>query len=552
MAETKTDFSFEISLSVLNHLGRNLYRNFLTVLGEAISNSWDADAENVHIFIDKKKNSFVIKDDGIGMTAKDFQDKFLKIGYSKRKEQVTSTLKHRPYVGRKGIGKLALLSCANKIYILTKTQNTEITGGIIDNSGLDDAIKSDMTPDKYKLGEINFQNFSTLTQNFNQGTILYFDGIKDGIKNSIDQLRNLLALYFRFSLVDNDFNIYVQDKIISLDELDGLVSNTQFLWNINNLKDPFVSEKLLRSEKLLEKETIESKAKFTGFIASVAFPKDLKVVSTDEKLSVDLFVNGRLREKDILKHIPTARIVENYLYGQIHYNELEGEIDRFTSSREGIVADDPVFKKFLEDLREILTTIINDWDSFRIKHRNDGDPESNRISKRERKSRELFNAVSFDFSLPNDSPNKKRIDSWVDDLGEDAQYNFTSYAECFISENLIRRYLDENKIPLTTEALRDITRFRQNTQNSLDKANLSIPLRVNENDLSFLDMDGLAYLADNQKDGTPCLARDADNYKPMRDALMHTSRLTDLAKSRLNSVYENIKNRINILLKNSK
>lgn len=30
-------FNFNISLSVLNHLGRNLYRNFLTVLGEAVS-----------------------------------------------------------------------------------------------------------------------------------------------------------------------------------------------------------------------------------------------------------------------------------------------------------------------------------------------------------------------------------------------------------------------------------------------------------------------------------------------------------------------------------
>lgn len=32
-------FQFDISLSVLNHLGRNLYRNFITVLGEAISNA---------------------------------------------------------------------------------------------------------------------------------------------------------------------------------------------------------------------------------------------------------------------------------------------------------------------------------------------------------------------------------------------------------------------------------------------------------------------------------------------------------------------------------
>ena len=80
-----TPFTFEISLSVLNHLGRNLYRSFGTVLGEAISNAWDADAQNVRIYLDPDKNGFWIKDDGVGMSPDDFQNKFLKIGYSKRK-----------------------------------------------------------------------------------------------------------------------------------------------------------------------------------------------------------------------------------------------------------------------------------------------------------------------------------------------------------------------------------------------------------------------------------------------------------------------------------
>ena len=103
-----TDFQFNISLSVLNHLGRNLYRNFITVLGEAISNSWDADANNVWIDIDKEKSIFRITDDGVGMTADDFQTKFLKIGYSKRKEGATRSGKERPCIGAKGIEKLAL------------------------------------------------------------------------------------------------------------------------------------------------------------------------------------------------------------------------------------------------------------------------------------------------------------------------------------------------------------------------------------------------------------------------------------------------------------
>ena len=109
--EDNKPFTFNISLSVLNDLGRNLYRSFITVLGEAISNSWDADAKNVWIDFDRKSNNFVIKDDGDGMTRDDFQNKFLKSDILRERAEVRYPPKGRPYIGRKGIGKLALLSC---------------------------------------------------------------------------------------------------------------------------------------------------------------------------------------------------------------------------------------------------------------------------------------------------------------------------------------------------------------------------------------------------------------------------------------------------------
>lgn len=151
--QNKFKFSFEISLSVLNHLGRNLYRNFITVLGEAISNAWDADANNVWIYIDRDDNSFFIKDDGCGMNGSDFQNKFLTVGYSKRDDKGMLSPNKRPYIGAKGIGKLALLSCAEKISILSKTPSTEYIGGLIDNIGLTDAIKHNLKPDEYSLGK---------------------------------------------------------------------------------------------------------------------------------------------------------------------------------------------------------------------------------------------------------------------------------------------------------------------------------------------------------------------------------------------------------------
>ncbi len=196
--KTKTAFSFNISLSVLNHLGRNLYRNFITVLGEAISNSWDADATNVWIYIDREKNSLVAKDDGDGMTSDDFQNKFMKIGYSKRKAGIDKTVSNRPFIGRKGIGKLALLSCAKRIHIISKTKDTDFVGGIIDNTELDTAINDDLNPQQYPLESVDLSLFDSLTGNLEKGTIIYFEEINDGIRNRVEYIRKLVALFLCF------------------------------------------------------------------------------------------------------------------------------------------------------------------------------------------------------------------------------------------------------------------------------------------------------------------------------------------------------------------
>ncbi|MBF0458428.1 MAG: ATP-binding protein [Nitrospirae bacterium] len=543
-------FTFEISLSVLNHLGRNLYRSFATVLGEAISNSWDADAKKVYIYIDK--DSFFIKDDGIGMSAYDFQNKFLKIGYSKRKEAKISPVNKRPYIGMKGIGKLALLSCAEKITVISKKDKGEYVGGIIDNSGLNKAITDDLKPHEYHLNGFSLDTFAQHIKGHDHGTIIYFENIKDGIKHSLKFLKKVVALYFRFSILDKAFDIYMNGEQITLDSLGELASNTQFLWTLNTIDDPFI--KILEG-KTKEKRPLNPNGNINGFIASVIKPSHLTIRDMKERVTIDLFVNGRLRERNILQHIPTERLVESYLYGQIHYNDLDDGKDRFTSSREGIVPDDPKYKELLDELgNNVINKILDDWDNWRRKYREDGDPDNMHITKKARKAGELFNVVSLDFTLADDSKNKDKIDRWINDLSSDAGFNFPSYAECFISENLIRNYIGEKHIPLSSEADKEVKKWRKSVDVATGKGNISISIRKNDDDLSYLSMDFLANLIDKFKHDSPpqaSLSRDATEYKPFRDAIAHTARLTDKAKSRLTTVYDNIIHRLKKLLSNS-
>ena len=546
-------YTFNISLSILNHLGRNLYRSFITVLGEAISNSWDADAKKVWIYIDRDNNTLIIKDDGFGMTENDFQNKFLKIGYSKRKDNTTSTASGRPFIGRKGIGKLALLSCAKRITVLTKTANTDLVGGVIDNSGLDEAIKDDVSANEYNLVEPSKEIIEKYNKDFSNGTIILFDEINDGIKNRIEYIRKLVALYFRFSLLDSSFSIILNDNEIKLEELKELMDNTQLLWRINNPNDPYLKDYLEKQDTLKRKADLSIKSSsINGFIASVEKPSMLKIRGSEEKVSIDLYVNGRLREKDILKHIPTARIVESYLYGQIHYNDLDDENDRFTSSREGVVSDDPKFLNLLKEVEKLLKKIIEDWDVWRIELKQDGDSENKRIPPKERKSKELFNEISKDF-IPTgtNEPNKKKVEKWVSELDEDATFNFSSYGECFISENLLRKYITDKGIALGDKREKEVKEYRKKAEDAKNAANISFDIREDDNDLSYFAMDDLTYMVETVSKGEmkkASLHRDAQEYKPIRDAMSHTSSLTKAAKNKLNATYENIKARIIHLL----
>ena len=112
-------YFFTLDLRVLDHLGINLYSNAAAVLSEAVANPlWDADAQLVKV--DIAATQITIEDNGIGMTLKQINDRFLKTGYDKRVNEGETSARGRAFMGRKGIGKLALFSIANEIEVQTR------------------------------------------------------------------------------------------------------------------------------------------------------------------------------------------------------------------------------------------------------------------------------------------------------------------------------------------------------------------------------------------------------------------------------------------------
>lgn len=386
---------------------------------------------------------------------------------------------------------------------------------------------------------------NTFIGNRECGTLIKFRGLKPSIAKSKENIRRAIAMYFRFVLLDQKFKIFLDGDEVALKDLGDLPDNTEFLWKINDAGDDDFVEYV--AKKVKSNKSLKSKLAMHGFIASIDLPRNLKVFGTDEKIGIDLFVNGRLREKNLLQYLQSARVPESYMYGQIHFDELDGKdgIDRFTSSREGIIADDEKFQELLSELKTIMKKIIEDWDKLRIENREDGDGENKRLTKKDRASMTLYNEVSNSFGKSN------KVEKWTKDLHNDAVFNFSSYAECFVSENLLRKYLKEKGHAFSDAENNEIKRWRDREEKLKNEGNIQIDIRKDDDDLFYLAMDYLAGAADLPPKGiSPQVGITVDEkiFTPIRNAVMHTSRLTDEAKSRLTSTYDNIKARLVKLL----
>ncbi len=354
----------------------------------------------------------------------------------------------------------------------------------------------------------------------------------------------------------------MNDDPITDADLADLSAATQFLWNVNEFEGTF-----LGTLKQLAKEQISLKSELPleGFVGSVQLPRNLKIYGMDERVTIDLFVNGRIREKNVIRHIPTQRIVESYIYGQIHYAELDREgADPFTSSREGVVESDEKFQSLLGYLkRELLPKVFDDWDKFRLEIGKEGDDDNKRKSRKDRKAASFVEAAEDEYRGKDDQGQEAlgvedaqgdvsdNVDGWLKELRPDAEFNVSAYMDCFLSENLLRKFIRQNQPALVPGVKDEITEWREKEEKNKEAANVSITIRRDDDDLEFLGMDALAVTVegDGAKSKPQSLWKDAIAYKPVRNAVGHTGVLSDVAKKHLSMTFENIKGRVRAIIK---
>ena len=122
--------NFRTRARALDLLGRQQIAGIPTAINELIKNAHDAYADNFDIDYLRNDNLLVLRDDGLGMTLEEFENRWLTIGTESKVLNAKSSLPPvdpskpiRHIMGEKGIGRLAIASIGKQVLILTHATN---------------------------------------------------------------------------------------------------------------------------------------------------------------------------------------------------------------------------------------------------------------------------------------------------------------------------------------------------------------------------------------------------------------------------------------------
>ncbi len=118
--------TMKVGSKILEILSKRIYTTPWNSLKELVSNSFDADATEVHINYLPEENKLIVKDDGIGMDYKDFDEHFTFIvGSLKRLHGEKTPRFQRPIMGKVGVGFIAISELCDKVKVISGKEDSD-------------------------------------------------------------------------------------------------------------------------------------------------------------------------------------------------------------------------------------------------------------------------------------------------------------------------------------------------------------------------------------------------------------------------------------------
>ena len=368
----------QIAYGAVKHFGRNLYTSNPPAITELIANSWDAyctECNILYIDIEKdldKKTSFLIVDDGIGMTDEELSGRYAISGTEKNTDSVRRPdgITLRPYMGRKGIGKFSAFSLGDSYVLYTKSDiDTQWKKMIFNYELLLEDRPTVPIAVEYidSLQELK-EFFPDLEEN-TTGTIVYIPEMRRKIiSSSIEGLKNLISRRFSINVINNhDFSLKINSEIVDLSQHfydDNLEFVYYFGTELEEIKQRFPN--IPENNFYKEDDEFFTDYSISGWLGTVEIPSQLLA---DENISISgviVYIHGKLADEDILRDKLKNRITNSYFLGEVNADFLQNEEeDPVLSSREGLNKEIPNVKLLIEKLSKISNKLNANWNNLR-------------------------------------------------------------------------------------------------------------------------------------------------------------------------------------------
>ena len=370
---------------VIEHLGVRMYSTIPPVLGELIANAYDADATKVRIELyDTEEKKIVIKDNGLGMSFDDINEKFLVIGRNRRENEDT-TPGGRKVIGKKGLGKLSFFGIVQTITINTVSEGkrnifTMDWNDLMNSTGgqyqMTPDVVDEIVDDDQKGTEITLTNITRATD-FSEG--LLADSIA------------------RFFIFDEDFIVTIsrnnENPIRLSNEMHFSAFGEEFFWDF---PEDFKSIEL----------KYEHRSKIKGKIITSEKPIPPRYNSR----GVSLFSRGKLVQAPYQFSDSTSSHFFSYLTGWLEVDFIEDfSEDVISTNRQSLNWGHEQTGKLHKYLEECLKFVQSDW----------------RKKRREKKKKHINQSTDID------------IQSWQDSLPESMQNSLVSLIDEFTNSEEI-------------------------------------------------------------------------------------------------------------------
>jgi hypothetical protein len=327
--------------NTIQHLGISLYSQLPSVLSELISNSWDADADNIRLefFDDDSNKEIVYRDDGIGMDFDELNQKYLLIGRNRRFSESEITLKGRKVIGKKGLGKLSIFGICDEIQVKT------IKDGIINEFIMNLSDIKNQKDSSYYPKIIQYNQSTTESH----GTQIILKKIRRKTPFDCDSIARSLS---------KKFLIFDKIKVILTH------NNSQNIEVTNELKFENFEEQFCWEFPLLTHDTSYSRAnEVFGKIFTLKTP-----IKDTEMKGVYLISRGKLVNKAGFYGLRDTDQFHSYITGYLQVDFIdEIENDVISTDRQSLNWENDQTKELYEYIQSIIKYISSDWKKKRAK-----------------------------------------------------------------------------------------------------------------------------------------------------------------------------------------